>query len=337
MLRIAKGVCCCAAVFFAAHALAEDFVLMKNGDRITGSVKKIWDEEVFIEPKYGDEYAIKIEYVAYVHTEESFEVVMRRGRRTETVVGRLGLGADQQPVVTTESGRVIPLAKIDNMIEIDDFFDWKIVGELTGNLSTGNTNTSNARFYTLGELKLGEHQHSLELVRNEQRTDDELTRDQSDVTYSDVWTYTGDWFLRGTVAYTRDPIRELQGRSSLFLGPGYHFWSDSKRTLNLSVGPSYLYEDIGGVTNSAVAVQTAFRYEQQLFRDDLDLFWRFDITKYVKGRENRIVVSSLGLNFDFTDDIYLSLQMDVNYESHPAQDQLNQDVTFLLGAGIKLD
>ena len=61
----------------SSAALARDYVIMKNGDRITGEVEKIWNEEVFIEPKYGDTYAIELEYVAYIHTEEEFEVEIR--------------------------------------------------------------------------------------------------------------------------------------------------------------------------------------------------------------------------------------------------------------------
>ena len=87
-----------ALLLFSTDSLAaNDYVIMKNGDRITGEVEKIWNEEVFIEPSYGDTYAIELEYVAYIHTEEEFEVEFVRGRRTEMVLGRLGLDEEGKP------------------------------------------------------------------------------------------------------------------------------------------------------------------------------------------------------------------------------------------------
>ncbi len=337
MLGVGRRICVCAVLFFASSALAEDFVLMKNGDRITGEVKKIWDEEVYINPPYGDEYAIELEYVAHVHTDEKFEVSMRHGRRTESVIGWLDLNEDGQAAVITDSGRTVPLAQVDNMLEIEEFFDWKILSDISANVAKGNTNTSSTRVYTLGELKLGEHRHRLELTRDEQRTDGEFTKDQSDVFYQDTWTFTDEWFVRGSINWTRDPIRDLDSRTRVFLGPGYHFWDDSKRTLNLSIGPTYFSEKIGLEQDDSLAVQSTLRYDQKFLRDDLFIFWQSDVTEIVKGRDNRIVESTLGLRYDITGDIYLTMQVDYNRESNPATDRQKEDVTFLFGAGIKLD
>ena len=152
-----------------------------------------------------------------------------------------------------------------------------------------------------------------------------------------MWTFHEDWFVRGSINWTRDPIRNLLSRTRLFLGPGYHFWDDSKRTLNLSLGPTYLSEDLGMGPEGSLAIQSTLNYEQRFFHDDLAVFWLSDITKFVKGRDNRITESSLGFRYDITDDIYVTLQVDYTREENPPSLTEKEDFTYLVGAGIKLD
>jgi putative salt-induced outer membrane protein YdiY len=310
---------------------------MKNGDRITGEIEKIWNGEVFIEPEYGDTYAIEMEYVAYVHTDEDFEVEFREGRRISSVIGRLGLDEESLPSVITEDGAYYPLAKVDNVLEVEDFFDWDVRSDISVNVASGNTNTNSGRFYALGRVKLGEHRHRLELIRDGAEAEGETTKDQTQINYEDMWTFSDDWFVRGALSWTRDPIRELDRRSQLFLGPGYHFYNDSKRTLNVSLGPNYLVEDIGGEKEKSVAVQVVFRYEQRFLDDDLVVFQQTDYQSIVSGRKNKILNTSTGLRWDLPRDVYVNLQVDYDYETNPAEGRQGEDITYLVGVGIELD
>jgi len=319
------------------YAFAEDFVIMKNGDRITGEINKIWNEELFIEPEYCDEYAIEMKYISYVHTDEEFEIAFRRGRRTHTVTGRLDLGEEGKPMVLASDGTSYPLSEVDNMEEIEEFFEWSVRGDLSANVSRGNTDTTQARLYSRAEIKLGEHRHSLELTRDEQQSVGETIKEQTDVRYVDTWTFMEDWFVRAGLSWTRDPIRDLDSRSQLYIGPGYHLWDDSKRQLNFSIGPSYIVEDINGVEDESHAVGFMLRYEQKFFHDDLVLFHNSIFTTIYRGRENDVFDTSTGFRYDITDDIYFNLQVDYDYETNPSSEALNEDVTYLMGIGVELD
>lgn len=322
----------------ASPAFADDFVLMKNGDRVTGEVKKLWNDEVFIEPEYGDEYAIDLDYVAHIHTDEPFEVDIRIGRRIEKVVGRLGVTDDGKAAVLGESGEALyPLAMVDNVEEIEDYFDWGIRTDFSVNLSEGNTETSSSRLNIYTQVTVGEHHHELTLTRDEQRVNNDLEKDQNQVSYRDTWTYTDKWFVRGTLSWTRDPIRELDQRTRLFVGPGYHIFDDSKRRLNFSAGPEFFNETIAGVTDSSAAVKATLNYEQLFMQDDLAIYTSTDYTRIYEGRENRIFEVDLGIRYDFTDDIYLSISGTYDYETNPAEGQKNEDITYLMGVGIELD
>lgn len=321
-----------------SHAHATDFVMMKNGDRITGEIKQIWNGEVFIEPEYGDTYPIDIDYVAYVHTDEDFEVEFVEGRRSRTVTGRLGLDDLGRPSVIVSDGvETYPLAKIDNMQEIEDFFEWELSSDISVNVSTGNSDTQSSRFNVVGKIKLGEHRHRLEYTRDQASAEGDTTKDQTVVAYEDVWTFREDWFIRGAVNWSRDPIRDLASRSQIFLGPGFHFWDDSKRTLNLSIGPNYLSEDIGGENKQSVAAQLVFRYEHHFLDDDLVVFQETDYQSIVSGRKNKILNTSTGVRWDVLEDVYIKMQVDFDYETNPASARQKEDVTYLVGVGLELD
>lgn len=327
-----------AALVTMQAALADDVVVMKNGDRITGEVKQIWNGEVFIEPEYGDEYAVDLDYVMYVETKDAFEVEVRVGRRIRTVVGRLGQSETGQAVVLDDAGEVLyPLSMVDNVEEIEDYFDWEVRTDASVNVSEGNTETSSAYLTFYSQLKVGDHRHEFTVSRDEQRTDNQLTKDQTQAVYQDTWTYTDRWFVRATASWTRDPIRDLDMRSRLFVGPGLHIFEDSKRRMNVSIGPEYVNEKIGGENDQSAALKATFDYEQKFLQDDLVVFSNVDYTRIYNGRENKLLETGLGFRYDVTDDIYLSLSGTYDYESNPAAAQENEDITYLMGVGIQVD
>jgi len=326
------------ALTLSQATYATDFIVMKNGDRITGEIEKIWNGEVFIDPEYGDTYAVEIEHVQYVQTGEDFEVEFREGRRTRMVVGSLGLDDKGQPAVIVADGQATyPISEIDNMLEIEEFFDWEVRSDISVNVASGNTDTNNGRIYALGAIKLGEHRHRLEFTRDGAQAEGETTKDQTNVYYEDLWTFTDDWFVRGSLTWTRDPIRDLASRSELYLGPGYHFWDDSKRTLNLSIGPNYMVEDIGGEEQDSLSGQMVFRYEQRFLDDDLVVFQQTDYQSVITGRKTKILNTSTGIRWELPRDVYVNLQVDYDYETNPADGRENEDITYIVGVGIELD
>ncbi len=88
-----------------------DQLILKNGDRITGQVKRIWDEEVFIEPDYTDEFAVEIDAVAYIDADRDFEIELADGRSVTAQLG--GVNDEGKQLVQIEGEAIgIPLADL---------------------------------------------------------------------------------------------------------------------------------------------------------------------------------------------------------------------------------
>ena len=75
-----NAVVCLAVTVWAPTFAAADVLYLKNGDRITGTIKSIWDDEVTIEPEYSDEFQVDLPIVERIESDRDFEIEMPCGK-----------------------------------------------------------------------------------------------------------------------------------------------------------------------------------------------------------------------------------------------------------------
>ena len=54
------------AMLLAGQAADADVLVLRNGDQITGDIKRIWDSEISIEPEYSDEFQVDVSAVVNI-------------------------------------------------------------------------------------------------------------------------------------------------------------------------------------------------------------------------------------------------------------------------------
>ena len=59
---------------FVCHAAQAGVLVLKNGDRITGEITRIWDSEISIEPEYSDEFQVDVSAVSHIESARQFEI-----------------------------------------------------------------------------------------------------------------------------------------------------------------------------------------------------------------------------------------------------------------------
>ncbi len=136
-MNLSQLVAICSSVIFLCPLMVQaqttDVLVLKNGDRITGEITRIWDDEVTIEPEYSDEFNVDVPAVAYIESEREFEIDLADGR--ELVVTFPGADAEGNQIIKTGSGTEILL--LSNMLELDepeDYYDWDTLVDLSGDL-----------------------------------------------------------------------------------------------------------------------------------------------------------------------------------------------------------
>jgi putative salt-induced outer membrane protein YdiY len=327
----------CSALFLGGASLSRaDQVIMKNGDRITGEIQQIWDNEVIIEPEYDDDVKVSIglDLVDYIESEREFEVTLADGREVvATLVGRAETG--EQIVEIDGQAMTVALSQIIELDEIDDYFDWESHVDINAAINKGNTDSVNTKFYADTNLKIGDHRQIASLTLNREEQDGLTTKEQDILRYNYNWLFSDPWFLGASFSAERDPIRNLDHRYILGVTSGRDIWNTPRLFLNFQIGLGYLTEEdtLGERDDSSVAIW-ALRYRQELI-GDLEIYHDDSITYYFTGRTNTVIKTATGVRYEITDLLYLNLSVDYDYEKDPSAGAENDDLSVVFGLGVE--
>ena len=311
-----------------------DLLVLKNGDRITGDIKAIWDNEITIEPTYSDEFDVDAEVVAHIVSERAFDIELSDGREFVAVLK----GANEEGLQVYEiDGEEIaaPLARLYELDEIDDPVEWDSYVDWSMAVNSGNTNSLNTKLAANTTLTIGDHRHygDFTVIREEQ--DSLATKDQDLVRYNYNWLFNDPWFFSAAMSLERDPIRELEGRAIFTAGMGRDIWNTPRLTLNIQLGAGVITEEIEMSNDQSTVAAWSLRYRQDLFAEDLEIYHNNSITYYIDGRANTIYKTTTGLRYEITDLLYANFSVDYDYETQPADTATNEDLAVLFGLGVE--
>ncbi len=309
-------------------------LVLKNGDRITGEIKHIWDAEITIEPEYSDEFTVDLSAVDQIISERKFEIELQDGQK---VLAQLaGSDEDGRQIVSTGTETMqIALADIFELNEPEKDFDWESHVDFSTVINSGNTNTTSGFLRADSTIKMPNHRHLIEFSAAHESTDDDTTKDQSLLKYNYHWFFNEPWFLSTQISAESDPIIELDHRTIVSLGVGRDIWYTPRLTLSVQLGVGAQTEKIGGFAEDSSVATWTLRYRQKFLNNDFELFHNHTITENLGGRTNTSYKTSTGVRYEITDLLYASLSFDYDYETDPAPDVESEDATLLVGIGAE--
>lgn len=319
---------------FAAGPAAADVLVLKNGDRITGTISHIWDGEIVIDPAYADEFSVDVEAVASVESDRDFEIRLDNADRR---MGRL-TGIDDAGRQVLEIGverLAVPLAGILEVEEPPEVFDWESHVDLSVGINKGNTDSENGKLYGDMALTVGEHRHFGEVTFAREAQNSVPIKRQDLYKYTYNWLFDDPWFVGFSGTYERDPIRDLAGRVIAAGLLGRDLWNTPRRFLNFQAGLGFQAEQIGNSSNESSIAIWAARFRREFFRSDLELFHDHSIVYNLSGRDNTVIKTTTGARLDLNDLFYANVSADYDYESNPADLAQRADLTLLFGVGAE--
>jgi putative salt-induced outer membrane protein YdiY len=325
-----------ASLMGAVHAPAlADVVVMQNGDRFTGEVNRIWGNDLSIEPDYADEFVVDLDKVAYVESDRDFDLTLDDGRE---VTARLeGPGASGTQTVTYDGQtRQVPLVTLEQVVEVDDGFDYESHIDWNSTATSGNTDSKVARLAADATIEVGDHRHIATLLIADEESLGVKTKDQDYVTYTYNWLFSDKWFLAGGGSYETDPIKQLDRRTVVAAGIGRDIWNFHDRSMNFELGVGSLDETLAGLSESSTIAYWKYRFSYEFSGIDLEAYHNHQITSYLSGRDNLFAKSSTGVRYEIGDDLfYLTLSLNVDYEQEPPPGVQTDDSTWVVGVGFE--
>jgi putative salt-induced outer membrane protein YdiY len=311
-----------------------DVIYLKNGDRITGEINRVMNEEITIDPEYGGEYEVKFEHILRLESDRTMDVELYDGTR-----GAFQFDEGGEPgQVTLVSGAMttnVELSEVKQAVEFEDF-NWASKLDVSSSFSKGNTDSQlinvqgNSRFLR-GNLR---YVSDLSIVREKQGDDYVKERDKFRVAYNYIWR--NNWYAALDATVERDPIAQLDLRTALNPAIGYDIWDEPDKYFSVQFGAGYASEksDFGDSSGGNIDFRLSLTYD--ISRLDLEFFHDQHIYHNLKGRENTVFNTRAGVRYEITDDIYINIQADYDYDFGPPVDTDEKDLTFLIGAGMEL-
>ena len=320
------------AVSLTGPVLA-DVVVMKNGDRITGTVSRIWGNDLSIEPDYTDVFKIEVDKVASVESTRDYDLTLDDGRKVTAQLTGAAAGGLQNVVYDGQT-HTVPVTDLQQVEEVKKV-DWDAHIDWSGTLTSGNSESKISHLTGDSTVKIGDHRHIGTLLIADEEVAGVKTKNQTFLTYSYNWLFSDKWFFGAGASYETDPIKQLDHRSIVGAGIGRDIWDFHDRTMNFEVGLGTLDESLAAVGDTSTIAYWKFRFRYDLGRPDLEVYHNDQINTYLSGRDNVFAKSSTGLRYEITDLFYLTLSMNVDYEKNPPPGTKQTDQSWVIGAGFE--
>lgn len=338
-----------AAVLLMASQSYAGTVVLTNGDRITGDIKRIWDGDVAIEPEYADEFTIDQDKIAYMESDKRFEFEYVGEDMNKRIALFKGAGEDGRQIVVLDGEEtVISFMQIGEMEEEEDFFDWSVNADLNAEINRGNTDNTEIGITSNWYLKYGNQKHYLDTLYIREKQDDPetggdiTTENRQKYTYNLNYDIGEPWFTGGWGSYETDDIKGLEYRYNAIPTLGYKIWDNAGKKLNFQIGYGYEEEetidenDVKEEDGGGLALFLA-KFEYDFGSPDLTLYLTSNNTKSSYGRKNTVSQNTAGAKFEITDLLYFNVETLFDYETDPVEGADNEDLKILIGFGLEFE
>ncbi len=321
-------ICSLACCVISAQA---DQVIMKNGDIITGKVKRVAAGKVWIQPTYADEFGVATGEVEKMESELLFEVELAERQKVE---GQFRLSPQgQQQLVVDGVAQPIDLTSVAQAVQPAPYYTRSSHAEVNATFNSGNTDSQSSLLYADTRIKLGEHRHYADISFRRDETEGVRTKEQDLFNYNYNWLFNKPWFMGASFTYERDPIKELNHRYTAGLLFGRDILNDAGRFLSVSSGAGWSDQEQSGVSDSGGVGLWKLFYTQDLIDGKMSLYHDHNITYQFYAENNMIFKSNTGLRFDIFKDVYLTTSLRYDYETEPAPGASKDDLTLAVGVG----
>ncbi|MBT4273893.1 MAG: DUF481 domain-containing protein, partial [Verrucomicrobia bacterium] len=140
--------------------------------------------------------------------------------------------------------------------------------------------------------------------------------------------------LRGTGQYNRlftndrtfallnlsalhDAIADVEFRGTVSPGLGHYFFKEDKFELSGELGPGFVYEKVGGITDHYLSLRAAESVKYQI-SERARLWQKLEYIPQVDHFENYLVIAEIGIDSDLTEKLGMRFTIQDVFDNEPA-------------------
>ena len=257
------------SVFAFGSTLFADQVVLRNGDRLTGTIAKSDDKILLIKTEFAGDITVQWPAVQEINSTQPLHVTLANGK---TVAGPVTT-ADGSLAVTTANSGTVTVAKSDvtalrSDAEQTDYEKSLHPGLLQGwagganvgfALTAGNSDTRSLALAFTGDRKtlhddISLYENTVYATNNAAGATPSTIANSNQAGARYARNLNPRLFAYVAADFQTNALQELNLRSVLGGGLGFHVINTDETTLDFLVGPNYTREKYDTVTNSFAAL-----------------------------------------------------------------------------------
>ena len=316
-----------------------DQINLKNGDRMTGQVIRMQENQLVFKTDYAGEITIAWKEVLSVKTDRPIVVVLKddtslEGRSQAFEESKMQLDSD---MLAAPASFQLSDVKAINPVKKKPV-QWTARANVSLSNERGNTDTDN--YYLDGEFiaRTEENRYSISGKYNEEKSDG-VTTAKSAVGYGKYDHFLNkQWFVFANTLFEHDEFKDLNLRSTIGAGAGYQFFETPLLNLSASAGLAWVDENFDlAQDNNYPAGQWSVNYDQYVFKRVMQLFHKQNGYISLKDSNDWFFKTQTGVRFPLYKGLTATFQFDYDYDNQPsAAAEKKEDTGFLLLLGYEL-
>lgn len=326
---------CLAVSSTPALALA-DTIWMKNGDKLTGTIRAFDGGKLVLETKYAG--VVPLEWND-VKTLQSDQPLLVKQDQYSGDISKSLTAADEGKVTLTngDAPKTVELASIQQILKpkpvLTDLV-WKgsVDAALDFQRAENDTDDYNLAFKT--EARHGRWRHNAKGEYNRETQDSVTNTNNWSAEYAIDRFLTDQWFWQGRLTYKRDHIEDLTRQRTVGTGPGYQFWDDELGAFKLGTLVNRTdFEYSNGSKDNFYSVSLTWDYNRFLVGKKFEFFTNGEVGKPISGVADYSLESEIGLRYKVTDWASLNLRAEKDIIAGSDDGDLNR-TRYMAGFGV---
>ncbi len=329
--------CCIILLYFPAFSANADQITLKNQDTISGKILSKEGKKLVISTVYGGNITVSWDNIDSLYTDENITVLLKnetvlKGKILQSAPGKVLIGESIVPIQLVDIDYINPPAYLANGETL-----WKGHINTSFSVSDGNTNSENLN----GDIELSartkKNRFTIGSIYNR-------SEDAGDTTDANILGYGKyDYFFTKklysliNLSLEKNRFKDLNLRTTAGAGIGYQVFESSPKNLSFETGINYIKEDFKVANdNESPAFRWAVFYDVYLLPDTLQLFHDHVIFVNLDYGENILIRSRTGLKVPATKKLYISIQVNFDWDNTPPENKERKDTTYIVGLGWTL-
>jgi putative salt-induced outer membrane protein YdiY len=313
-----------------------DEIFLKNGDRLTGTVKTTTDGKLVLETAYSGEIGIKIADIQRVTTDKPVSVTLDDETQMTGILSspdgaemRIAADVDQQ-------AQPVSMSHIA-AIKIPEVPGLRIRGQANAGLDMNRGNTDQDTYHVDAEsiFRWPDDRVTLNGSGDLEKSNGDKTKQQATLGGKYDHFMNKKWFLYSGLGFEHDKFADLTLRTTVSAGSGYQIYETDRTNLSIEAGPAYIWEDYDeSEDDDYAAVHWGLRFDHFLVEAwKLQAFHRHRLDWSVEDSSAYLFKSATGLRVPIFGNLQATAQVNFDRNNNPAAGAKKNDYEYLLTGG----